>query len=111
MTFPRLIIYLAKNEQLVQHIKVQLLKSRRLSSHIKQSSQRLRYVVEIYLQNICGMSSIGIKFTYFEIRFEMHRNFFQNCKMTQQPCCKRSLHQANLDSPSPRPIIAFGKKR
>ena len=41
----------------------------------------------------------------------MHRNFFQNCKMTQQPCCKRSLHQANLDSPSPLPITAFDKKK
>ena len=81
--------------------------SKRLSSHIKQSSQRLRYVAEIYLQNICGMSSIGIKFTYFEIRFEMQRKFFK----TQHPCCKRSLHQANLDSPSPRPITAFGKKK
>jgi len=64
-----LIIYLAKNEQLVQHIKVQLLMSKRLSSHIKQSSQRLRYVAEIYSQNI--------KFSYFEIVFEMQRKFFK----------------------------------
>ena len=83
MTFPPLIMYLAKNEQLVQHIKVQLLKSKRLSSHIKQSSQRLRYVAEIYSQNICGMSSIGIKFSYFVIRFENAEEVFQNCKMTQ----------------------------
>ena len=88
MTFPRLIIYLAKNEQLVQHIKVQLLKSRRLSSHIKQSSQRLRYVAEIYSQNICGMSSISMKSSYFELRFEMQRKFFKTLRWLSNPVAK-----------------------
>ena len=88
MTFPRLIIYLAKNEQLVQHIKVQLLMSKRLSSHIKQSSQRLRYVAEIYSQNICGMSSISMKFSYFELRFEMQRKFFKTLRGLSNPVAK-----------------------